>query len=116
MNNILGFLLARIYKKVSINSSSVFVLIAGTIATSVIFYARWNYESELKRKVAEFKVVAAEQTREMLVEALKQEHVTLEALFHDSYERISVEEFRATYVSDGDQPQRLRPIPPIPGN
>ena len=83
MSNILGFFFNRIYKKVSIISSAVFVLIAGIIATGVIFYARQNYESELKRKVAEFAVVGAEQTREMLVEALKQKHVTLEALFDE---------------------------------
>ena len=103
MNRVFRVFFDRIYKKVSIISSAVFVLIAVIIATGVIYYARQNYESDLKRKVTEFAVIGAEQTREMFIEAFRQEHVTLEALFDVDYQKIGVEEFRTTYVGESDQ-------------
>ena len=71
MNRIFEPFFNRIYKKVSIISSAVFVLIAVIIAAGVIYYARQKYESDLKHKVAEFAVIGAEQTREMFIEALQ---------------------------------------------
>ena len=102
MNRIFEPFFNRIYKKVSIISSAVFVLIAVIITAGVIYYARQKYESDLKRKVAEFAIIAAEQSREMFIDALQQHHVTLEELFDDDYQKISLEEFKATYVFESD--------------
>ena len=58
----------RVYKKVAIVSSAVFVLIAVLVAVWYVSYARQNYLDELKRKVTEFAVVGADQSREMFVD------------------------------------------------
>lgn len=93
----------RVYKKVAIISSTVFILIAAIVAGAIIHYAQQNYHKDLKRKVTEFALIGAEQSREMFREAIRQNHISFEALFDDNYQKISLEEFKATYVSPDSQ-------------
>ncbi len=103
MDSILKIFFNRVYKKVSIISSAVFIIIAVIVAAGVIFYAQQNYLRDLKRKVTEFAVIGAQQSREMFLDALQRKHITIEKLFDDNYQKISLEEFKAMYVLEKDQ-------------
>ena len=103
MDSILKIFFNRVYKKVSIISSAVFIMIAVIVAAGVIFYAQQNYLRDLKRKVTEFAVIGAQQSREMFIDALQRKHITIEKLFDDNYQKISLEEFKAMYVPEKDQ-------------
>jgi signal transduction histidine kinase len=103
MDSILKIFFNRVYKKVAVISSAVFIVIAVIIAAGVIFYAQKNYLNDLKRKVTEFAVIGAQQSREMFIDALQQEHITLEELFDEHYQKIGLEEFKASYVSQKDR-------------
>lgn len=67
MDSILKIFFNRVYKKVSIISSAVFIIIAVVVAVGVIFYAQQNYLRDLKHKVTEFAVIGAQQSREMFI-------------------------------------------------
>ncbi len=103
MDSILKIFFNRVYKKVSIISSAVFIIIAVIVAAGVIFYAQQNYLRDLKRKVTEFAVIGAQQSREMFIDALQRKHINIEKLFDDNYQKISLEEFKAMYVPEKDQ-------------
>ncbi len=93
----------RIYKKVSIVSSAVFIAIAAIVTAGVLSYAQKNYRTDLRRKVTEFAVIGGEQAHAMFNDALRLGHVTTQQLFDEEYQKISLEEFRATYVDEKDR-------------
>ena len=117
MDSILKIFFNRVYKKVSIISSAVFIIIAVIVAAGVIFYAQQNYLRDLKRKVTEFAVIGAQQSQEMFIDALQQKHITIEKLFDDNYQKIGLEEFKATYVPEKDQNKISDELyPPVDGS
>ena len=103
MKSISSLFLNRVHKKVSIVSSAVFVLIAAMITILFVSSARDRYLADLKRKVTEFALIGADQSREMFLEAVQENHLTIAELLDENYQRINLEEFRSTYISADDQ-------------
>ena len=102
MESIKRIFFNQVYKKVSIISSAVFILIAIIGTTGILFYAQRNYQRDLKRKVTEFALIGAQQSRAMFAEAIEKGHINSEKLFDDNYQKIGLQEFRDTYVADED--------------
>jgi signal transduction histidine kinase len=93
----------RVYKKVAVVSSTLFVAVAVIATIWGLRYAEQRYEEDLKERVSELAVVGANQSRELLLDAVDKGHVTVSELFSETYRKIGLEEFRSSYVRTGDQ-------------
>lgn len=93
----------RVYKKVTVVSSMVFLAIAAMVTIGVLHYAQQRSLENLKRRVAQMALIGAEQSRGLLEDAVQHQGLTEEELFDLDYQRIGLEEFRSTYVRSVDQ-------------
>ena len=103
IKGILDSLTNRVYKKVTVVSSMIFLFIAAMVTMGVLYYAQQRSLEDLKRRVAQMALIGAEQSRGLLADAVQHQGLTEDELFDVDYQKISLEEFRATYVRPVDQ-------------
>lgn len=80
---VLELLSNRVYKKVAILSSALFVVAAVVATVWVLDYAEARYEEDLEDRVAELAVVGANQTARLYLDAVAKGHVTLSVLLSE---------------------------------